>query len=235
MSTEACALGDSIFLPLSLPSRPAFGPADLRAAARPLPSAPPAASGPNRSWASEARCLRLPRLGVLNPLPPARSQVPEPCGCRVPTDAPRTAHLPVHPVPEPTRPPCVLLQQLGCSLVSLSLIIAAACPRRRRVAQAALLWLRAEGPLSCRELPLLELLAPRRRPSGRGNARSPPPPGPAAPPNSRQGIARDPTGAAPNGGRKIHEILHQIVFLQLGSHSSAVRLCALRDLKGTET
>lgn len=69
---------------------------------------------------------------------------------------------------------------------------------------------------------LAELLAPRRRPSGRGNARSPPPPGPVAPPNSRQGIAPDPIDAAPNGGRKRLEFPHQIVFFpQLGSHSSA--------------
>lgn len=101
--------------------------------------------------------------------------------------------------------PALLLQQLGCSLVSRSPIVPAAGLRRRRVSQAALLWLRAEGTPELPRAPsarLAELLAPRRRPSGRGNARSPPPPGPAAPPNSRQGIARDPTGAAPNGARK---------------------------------
>lgn len=38
---------------------------------------------------------------------------------------------------------------------------------------------------------LVELPAPRRRPSGRGDARSPPPPGPAAPPNSRSGSSSD--------------------------------------------
>lgn len=47
----------------------------------------------------EARFPRLPRSGVLNPLPPARCRVPEPCGCRVPTAAPRTAHLPSPPAP----------------------------------------------------------------------------------------------------------------------------------------
>lgn len=47
----------------------------------------------------EARFPRLPRSGVLNPLPPARCRFPEPCGCRVPTAAPRTAHLPSPPAP----------------------------------------------------------------------------------------------------------------------------------------
>lgn len=47
----------------------------------------------------EARFPRLPRSGVLNPLTPARSWVPEPYGCRVPTAAPRTAHLPSLPAP----------------------------------------------------------------------------------------------------------------------------------------
>lgn len=56
--------------------------------------------------------------------------------------------------PEPTRPPCERPPQLGCSAVAPSPRVAAAGLRLRRVAQAALLRLRAEGPQSCRELPL---------------------------------------------------------------------------------
>lgn len=63
------------------------------------------------------------------------------------------------PSPEPTLPPCVPPQLLGCSAVAPSPRVAAAGLRLRRVAQAALQRLRAEGPQSCRELPLQDWLS----------------------------------------------------------------------------
>lgn len=152
--------------------------------------------------------------------------------------------FPVHPLPEPTRPP-------SASPAAGVLSSSSESDDRRRWSPSPPSGAGGAAVAASRgtpELPrapsarLAELLAPRRRPSGRGNARSPPPLGPVAPPNSRQGIARDPIDAAPNGGRKRHEFPHQIVFFffsQLGSHSSAPwndsRHCVLRDLKGTET
>lgn len=108
------------------------------------------------------------------------------------------------------------------SSFSESPIIAAAGLRRRRVAQAALLWLRLEGPLNCRELPLQGWLSCSRLDAARaggGTRARRPRRAPLRPQTPRQGIARDPTGAAPNGGRKRQNFRTKIVFPQLGSHS----------------
>lgn len=97
-------VGDSIFLPLSLPSRPALGPTDRPAAARPLPSAPPEAVA-SAHW-------RSPRLGFRARFPQgsrlcrrARSRVSVQYGCRALANASRLPILQPARSPEPTRPP----------------------------------------------------------------------------------------------------------------------------------
>lgn len=151
---EARTPVDSIFLSLSLPSRPALGPADRPAAALPLPSAPPGASRPCWGLISAPWLSRLPSSTIGTLCRRACSRVPMSCGCQSPEDASRAAHPPVRSVSEPTRPPCVRPRPLSYSAVAPRLRVAAAGLRLRRVAQAALLRLRAEGPQSCRELPL---------------------------------------------------------------------------------
>lgn len=87
-------------------------------------------------WSQGSRLCRL-----------ARSRVSVRYGCRALANASRAAHPPARPVPG-TYPAA----RLGCSAVAASPRVAAAGLRLHRVAQAALL--RAEGPQSCRELPL---------------------------------------------------------------------------------
>lgn len=160
-----------------------LGSTDHSAAARPLPSATPEAG---RAFSRRAISVppRLPPpaflRGVLTP-PPPRAQPPgPPVPGWVPGPRPTPLGLPILQPARSLEPyPAALL---GCSAGAASPRVAAAGLRLHRVAQAALL--RAEGPQELPRAPsarLAELLAPRRRPGGRGDARSPPPPGPAAP------------------------------------------------------
>lgn len=121
--------------------------------------------------------------------------------------------------PEPTRPPCEFPPPLGCSAVAPSPRVDAAGLRLRRVAQAALLQLRAEGPQRCRELPLQGWLSCSRLDAawagGGMRARRPR----RAPP-SPQTRARFRGQTRPiwpsHGGRKRHEIRIKFFWTSVG-------------------
>lgn len=91
--------GDSIFLPLSLPSRPALGPTDHPTTARPLPSTPSEASGLSREAISAARFPHPLRSRVPTLCCRARNWASVQYGCLALANASRAAHPPACPVP----------------------------------------------------------------------------------------------------------------------------------------
>lgn len=134
--------------------------------------------------------------------------------------------------PEPTWPPWELSRLLGGRSQST---------RRRRWSPSPPSGAGGAAAAASRgtpELPrapsarLAELLAPRRCLSGRGDARSPPPPGPAVPPNSRRGCFAGPDLCGPPQWAEKTRVRHQVVFLEPESHSpcsDSLTLCAKRS------
>lgn len=155
------------------------------AVARPLPSAPPASGGPSREAISAPR---LPHRFALEPRPPVTARV-----------AGSPFSMVVGPLPAPLG--LRILQPTWSLALTRALRVSPAAwllggrsqsARRRRWSPSPPSGAGGAAAAASRgtpELPrapsarLAELLAPRRRRSGRGDARSPPPPGPAAPPN----------------------------------------------------
>lgn len=139
-----------LHFPLSLPSRPTSWPD--RSPGR----SPPSALRPSRGgWLqprSDPRASASASASLKSPYPsPPRAQL----GLHavwVPGPRQRLSGCPSSSSPGPRNLPGRPASLLGCSAVAPSLRVAAAGLRLHRVAQAALL--RAQGPQSCRELPL---------------------------------------------------------------------------------
>lgn len=127
--------------------------------------------------------------------------------------------------------PCECPPPPGCSAVAPSPHVAAAGLRLHRVAQAALLRLRAEGPQSCRELPLQGWLSCSRLDAagagGGTRARRPR----LARLRPQTSSSPYPTGAAPPWWAERARVRQQVVFLEAGSDSSCSdsSLTALRS------
>lgn len=121
---------------------------------------PPSALHPSRGGWPQPRgdlCAPFSATPSLKGPDTATARAAEsPCGMGV-RSLPTPLWLPIlQPArsPEPTRRPGERPPPPGCSAVAPSPRVAAAGLRLHRVAQAALLRLRVEGPQSCRELPL---------------------------------------------------------------------------------
>lgn len=130
----------------------------------------------------------------------ARNHVSVPYRCRALAGAFRVAHPPVRPVPG-TYPAALRAFPSARLLGGRSQSV-----RRSRWSPSLPSGAGGAAAAASRGTPVLprapsarlaELLAPRRRLSGRGDARSPPPPGPAAPPNLRQGSLPGQTRTGP--------------------------------------